>query len=58
MTYASDPELNLWALLQDQRSDFTEEEVLEMELHLMSAVAIKQAGGEHLVHWEASGEYQ
>ena len=54
---ASDPELNLWALLQEQRMDFTEDELLEMELHLFDAIAIKRAGGEHLVHWEASGDY-
>ena len=58
MTYASDAELNLAALIQDQITDFTAEEVLEMELHLMDAIAIKRAGGDHLVHWEAAGEYQ
>ena len=58
MTYASDVDLNLARLIQDDIRDFTPEEVLEMELHLMDAIAIKQAGGEHLVCWEASGEYQ
>ena len=57
MNYVSDAELNLAALIQDQITDFTEEEVLDMELHLMDAIAIKRAGGEHLVHWHAAGEY-
>ena len=34
------------------------EDLLELELALMDTVAIKRAGGEHLVHWEPSGEYQ
>jgi len=58
MTYASDVDLNLARLIQDDIRDFTPEEVLEMELALMDAVAIKVAGGEHLVHWEAAGDYQ
>jgi len=58
MTYASDVDLNLARLIQDDIRDFTPKEVLEMELALMDAVAIKVAGGEHLVHWEAAGDYQ
>jgi len=58
MTYASDVDLNLARLIQDDIRDFTAEEVLEMELALMDAIAIKVAGGEHLVHWEAAGDYQ
>ena len=49
---------NLADLILDDIQDFTEEEVLEMELHLMDAIAIKQAGGDHLVCWEAAGLYQ
>ena len=33
-------------------------QLLEMELCLMDNIAVKVAGGEHLVHWEAAGEYQ
>jgi len=58
MTYASDVDLNLARLIQDDIRDFTPEEVLEMELHLMDAIAIKVAGGEHLVHWDSAGDYQ
>ena len=53
--FASDAELNLHEVIFDDITDFTDEEILEMELHLMDAVAIKRAGGEHLVHWEAAG---
>ena len=58
MNYASDAELNLAMLIQDDIRDFTAEEVLEMELHLMDAIAIKVAGGEHLVCWDSAGDYQ
>jgi hypothetical protein len=58
MTYAIDQDLNLARLIFDDITDFTDEEILEMELHLMDAVAIKRAGGEHLVCWEAAGSYQ
>ena len=58
MKLESDVQLNLAQLIFDDVTDFTPEEILEMELHLMDAVAIKQAGGEHLVLWEAAGEYQ
>ena len=34
------------------------DDLLELELALMNTVAIKVAGGEHLVHWEPSGDYQ
>ena len=53
----SDADLNLAQLIFDDVRDFTAEEVLEMELALMDAIAIKRAGGEHLVHWEAAGDY-
>lgn len=62
MTYASNAEFNLQRLIQDEIDDFTPEELQEMEKHLfemelilMDAVAVKRAGGEHLVHWEAAG---
>ena len=58
MTYASDVDLNLARLIQDDIRDFTPEEVLEMELALMDAIAIKVSGGEHLVCWDAAGDYQ
>jgi len=58
MTYASDVDLNLARLIQDDIRDFTPEEVLEMELALMDAVAIKVAGCEYLVCWDAAGDYQ
>jgi len=54
----SDADLNLARLIFDDITDFTAEEVLEMELALMDSIAIKQAGGEHLVHWDAAGDYQ
>lgn len=54
----SNANLKLAQLIFDDITDFTDEEVLEMELALMDAIAIKQAGGEHLVHWEACGDYQ
>jgi len=54
----SDADLNLARLIFDDIRDFTAEEVLEMELALMAAVAIKQAGGEHLVLWDAAEDYQ
>lgn len=34
------------------------DDLLELELALMDTVAIKRAGGDHLVHWETCGEYQ
>jgi len=54
----TDAELNLAQLIFDDVRNFTPEEILDMELHLMDAIAIKRAGGEHLVHWEAAGDYQ
>jgi len=54
----SDADLNLARLIFDDIRDFTAEEVLEMELALMDSIAIKVAGGEHLVLWDAAGEYQ
>ena len=53
----TDVELNLAQLIFDDITDFTAEEVLDMELHLMDAIAIKRAGGEHMVHWDAAGNY-
>ena len=54
----SDADLKLSRMIFDNVTDFTEEEILEMELALMAAVAVKVAGGEHLVHWDAAGDYQ
>jgi len=36
----------------------SEDQLLELELALMDNIAIKRAGGETLVHWEAAGDYQ
>jgi len=36
----------------------TDCQLLEMELMLMDAVALKRAGGEHMVHWDAAWDYQ
>ena len=36
----------------------SELDTLYAELHLMDAVAIKLAGGEHMVHWDSCGVYQ
>jgi hypothetical protein len=54
MIYQDDVELNLALLLADGEEDFSDVETAEMGLHLMQCVAIKAAGEEHLVHWEAS----
>ena len=53
-----DSSINLADVIFDDVRDFTGEEILEMEMHLMDAIAIKVAGGEHLVCWEAAGLYQ
>ena len=47
-----------FAELMDGREDFTPEEILQMELTLMDVLAVKHAGAEHLVHWDAAGMYQ
>jgi len=54
MIYQDDVEFNLACLLADGDEDFTDEETADMGLYLMQCVAIKAAGDEHLVHWEAS----
>ena len=44
------------AAIAGQIDGVPEEMILPMELHLMECVAVKHAGGEHLVHWQASEE--
>jgi hypothetical protein len=50
---------NLAALLAGrlEEDDLTDKDILEIELELMDLVAIKAAGGEGGVFWEASAEY-
>jgi len=35
----------------------TDDQLLDMELTAMVVVATQMAGGEHMVHWEASESY-
>jgi len=49
---------NLARAIHDDVVDFTEDEVLDMELVVMDALAVKRAGGDHLVHWDAAQLYQ
>ena len=49
-------DLYLQAAIEGQIDEVPLHIVLPMELHLMDCVAIKSAGGEHLVHWELSEE--
>jgi hypothetical protein len=42
------------AAISGQIDDLPQEMLLPCELHLLDCIAVKQAGGEHLVHWEAS----
>ena len=53
----ADVDLKLHQVIFDDITDFDDEEILDMELALMDAIAIKRAGGEHLVHWTAAGDY-
>ena len=56
---AESGDLILAAILNGDFGIMSESELdtLYAELHLMDAIAIKRAGGEHLVHWEVSGDY-
>lgn len=51
-------DLYLQAAVEGQIEELPGELVVPLELHLMDCVAIKKAGGEHMVHWDAAGEYQ
>ena len=35
-----------------------EQDILDIELFVMDCLAIKHAGGEHLVHWDICEDYQ
>ena len=47
-------DLYLQAAIEGQIEELPTDVMFEMELHLMDCVAVKTAGNEHLVHWEAS----
>lgn len=49
-------DLYLQAAIEGQIQEVPHDMVLPLELHLMDCVAVKQAGDEHLVHWQASEE--
>ena len=49
-------DLYLQAAVEGQIQEVPEEMVLPMELELMDCIAVKTAGDEHLVVWEASEE--
>ena len=51
-------DLYLQAAIEGQITEFPDEVLFEMELHLMDCVAVKTAGAEYLVHWQASGDIQ
>ena len=38
--------------------DDSDIDTLYAELHLMDVLAIKIAGAEHMVYWDAAGDYQ
>ena len=44
------------AAIAGQIDGVPEDMILPMELHLMECIAVKTAGNEHLVVWEASEE--
>jgi hypothetical protein len=50
-------DLYLQAAVAGQIDEVPHDMVLPLELHLMECVAVKTAGNEHLVHWQASEEY-
>lgn len=47
-------DLYLQAAVAGQIDEVPHDMVLPLELHLMDCVAVKTAGDENLVHWEAS----
>jgi hypothetical protein len=47
-------DLYLQAAIEGQIDEVPMDMVLPLELHLMDCVAVKTAGDEHLVHWQAS----
>lgn len=47
-------DLYLQAAIDGQIEHIPANVMFEMELHLMDCVAVKTAGDEHLVHWQAS----
>ena len=49
-------DLYLQAAVAGQIQEVPNEMVLPLELHLMDCIAVKTAGDEHLVVWEASEE--
>lgn len=49
-------DLYLQATIDGQIDEVPADLMLPLELHLMDAIAIKTAGNEQLVHWEASEE--
>ena len=49
-------DLYLNAAITGQIDDIPQDMLLPCELHLLDCVAVKQAGGEDLVHWSASEE--
>ena len=53
-------DLVLQAIVDGKFGEMNESDIdtLYAELHLMDTVAIKVAGGDHLVHWDACGDYQ
>ena len=51
-------DLYLQAAVEGQIDDVPLDMVVPLELHLMDCIAIRQAGGEHMVHWDAAGDYQ
>jgi len=51
-------DLYLQAVLDGQINSVPDDMQLSMELYLMDAVAVKTAGGSHLVHWDTVEDYQ
>ena len=50
-------DLYLQAAIEGQIEDVPADVMFKMELHLMDCVAVKTAGDENLVHWQASEEF-
>ena len=53
-------DLILQAIVDGKFGEMNESDIdtLYAELHLMDVLAIKTAGAEHMVHWNAVGDYQ
>ena len=53
-------DLILQAIVDGRFGEMSDVELdtLYAELHLMDVLAIRVAGGEHLVHWDSAGDYQ